>query len=99
MSGDTTPQTEPPADIKDDPDAMHCECCGVAHSCEETVSHFDINLCPECDAKYRAEFDACVHTWKPEVSPDGDDGHYCKKCGFFWLDAKTLPTGPGRETP
>lgn len=92
------PQTndQQPVDIADDRDAVTCESCSTAHDCGVTVTHFDINLCPACDDKWRAAFAVCKHEWKADISPDGDDGYFCHRCGCFWV-GDDLPGKPEGE--
>jgi uncharacterized Zn ribbon protein len=75
------------ADLSDEPeDLQGCEHCSKEFPIEDMTMMDDGWFCAECCAEWKAEFDACAHSWEPEESEFGEPGKYCGKCHGFVLD-------------
>lgn len=60
-------------------DLACCEACGRSVPWENAHRHVDVWMCDNCDAEWRAQFDACVHDWE-ECPLDYGPGRVCAQC-------------------
>jgi hypothetical protein len=73
-------------------DNAGCEWCDWRGLVEQLCRHVDVQLCPECDSKWRKIFKQCVHDWSPDPAYDdyGDQGRYCTRCAAFVEDESAM---------
>jgi hypothetical protein len=70
-----------------------CELCEAQVPFDTLVPHVDVSLCAQCDAKWRAHFEACVHRWEPHQG-DFDEGRYCTRCTVLIADEDAVGLFP-----
>jgi Zn-finger nucleic acid-binding protein len=79
---------------EDEDDTIGCEWCDWIGPTEQQVHLGDVDVCPECYAKWRKHFETCVHNWTRHSDDYGDEGQYCPQCGVFVEDGSAMKLFP-----
>lgn len=67
-------------------DLQGCESCGKEFDVGTMTLMGEYWFCEGCYDEWKKQFDACEHSWEPELSEFGEPGKYCHKCSGFTLD-------------
>ena len=83
-----------------DEDGPVCEQCDVRTTWEESARTEDgCYLGLSCWTAWRAEFDACAHSWERRENEWGEPAHICRRCSGIVDDESWPALFPGQPLP